>query len=190
MELNTAGGRAVVWAGLVVLMGCEAVERPDRVGIGPAAEEAREVGAVGEAGEVVRLAAETSAALELAGPGGAALLVPVYVNGSGPHGFILDTGATMTCVDASLAERLELPEARGRLEVGMGIGQEPGALALVRLDSVRVGGATAEGLTGCALDLGRFRAMGLEAEGLLGLNFLREFRVTLDFAADRVWLER
>jgi|GEM_PF-3917599 len=31
----------------------------------------------------------------LAGPGGAALLVPVFVNGEGPFDFVLDTGATL-----------------------------------------------------------------------------------------------
>jgi len=133
---------------------------------------------------------ETGVSFELAGPGGAALLVPVHVNGSGPFGFVLDTGATMTCIDRALANRLGLPEIQGQMGVGMGIGQEPGALQLVAIDSLRVGDATATGLTSCALELEQFRAMGLEVEGLLGLNYLREFRVTLDFAGERLTLER
>jgi predicted aspartyl protease len=157
-------------------VGCTVVDRADEVRI------ADETGAQVETGE-------TGVGFELAGPGGAALLVPVYVNGSGPHNFVLDTGATMTCIDTGLAARLDLPAARGR-GVGMGVGQEPGALELVSLDSLRVGGATAVGLTGCALDLERFRGMGLDVHGLLGLNYLREFRVTLDFGTERVLLER
>ncbi len=132
----------------------------------------------------------TGVAFELAGPGGAALLVPVHVNGNGPFGFVLDTGATMTCIDRGLAERLALPEIQGQMGVGMGIGQEPGALQLVAVDSLRVGDATAIDLTSCALELEQFRAMGLEVEGLLGLNYLREFLVTLDFQAQRLTLER
>lgn len=140
--------------------------------------------------EIAGDAGATGVSFELAGPGGAAVLVPVYVNGSGPFGFVLDTGATMTCIDRALAERLGLPEIRGQVGVGMGIGQEPGALQLVGIDSLRVGEATATDLTSCALELEQFRAMGLEVEGLLGLNYLREFRVTLDFAWDRLVLER
>jgi predicted aspartyl protease len=160
-----------------VLLGCAEVDRAEQVEI--AADTAAEDGA-----------GTTGVTFELAGPGGAALLVPVYVNGSGPHRFVLDTGATMTCIDATLADRLELPEERGRVGVGMGIGQEAGALRLVDMDSIRVGQATATGLVGCALDLGQFEAMGLEVDGLLGLNYLREFRLTLDFQAERLTLER
>jgi predicted aspartyl protease len=156
---------------LVALSACEASDAPEQVVIADNAP-------------------GTGVEFELAGPGGAALVVPVWVNGSGPHRFLLDTGATMTCVDAALSERLGLPEDGGRLGVGMGIGQDPGALALVSIDSLRVGEATATGLTGCALDLERFRSVGLEVEGLLGLNYLREFRVTLDFQAERLTLER
>jgi hypothetical protein len=132
----------------------------------------------------------TGVAFELAGPGGAALMVPVHINGVGPFSFVLDTGATMTCIDGAVASRLELPEAGGQTGVGMGIGQEPGALQLVRVDSIRVGEATATGLTACALGLDQFRAVGLDVDGLLGLNYLKEFRVTLDFGAERLTLER
>lgn len=140
--------------------------------------------------EIIGGSGETGVAFELAGPGGAALMVPVYVNGTGPHRFVLDTGATMTCIDAGLAERLGVPSEQGRVGVGMGIGQDAGALQLVAFDSLRVGDATATGLNGCALDLEQFSAMGLEVDGLLGLNYLREFRVTLDFQTERLTLER
>lgn len=127
---------------------------------------------------------------ELAGPGEAALLVPVEINGQGPFQLILDTGATLTCLDQSLAERLELPEARGQLGVGFGIGGGGGSMRLVEVESLRVGDATAEGLTACTVDLSSFRTAGVDAQGLLGLNFLRSFLVTLDFEAERLLLER
>ncbi len=166
-----------VLAMVVVVAGCPppgAREEVEQVAIGTEAEEP----------------GRTGVGFELAGPGEAALLVPVFVNGQGPYSFVLDTGATMTCVDMVVAEELELPTEPGRIGIGMGIEQEPGGLELVSIDSLRVGNATAMGLTGCALDLGRFRAMGLEVEGLLGLNFLREFRVTLDFRTEELTLER
>lgn len=126
--------------------------------------------------------------IRLAGPGDAALLVPVRINGQGPYDFILDTGATLTCVDQRMADSLGLPEARGRIGMGTGIRGGTGSMRLVEIDSVAVGEARAEGLTGCAVDLEQFRATGLEVHGLLGLNFLTEFRVTLDFAAERLTL--
>jgi hypothetical protein len=166
------GMRARITAlAVVVLVACADVERAERI-------------------EMAGDTPTTDVALELAGPGGAAVVVPVHVNGSGPHAFVLDTGATMTCIDEGLSDRLDLPEARGQLGAGMGIGQDAGALRLVAADSLRVGGATVMDVTLCALDLGQFRAIGLEIVGLLGLNFLREFRVVMDFQAERLSLER
>jgi predicted aspartyl protease len=127
-------------------------------------------------------------AFELAGPGGAALVVPAWVNGEGPFDFVLDTGATFTCVEVGIARRLELPEARGVVGVGAGVGAA-GQLQLVRIDSLRVGEAHVEGLTGCALDLAHMGAVGIRIDGLLGLNFLRNFRVTVDFEREVLLLQ-
>ncbi len=116
----------------------------------------------------------------LVGPGEAALVVPVELNGTGPYDFVLDTGATLTCVDDSLAEELDLPEREGVQGVGAGVGGS-GRMRLVTLDSVRVGSAAAFDLMGCALNLESIRATGIEMRGLLGLNFLKSFHVVLDF---------
>jgi predicted aspartyl protease len=149
--------------------GCEPAARPARV-------EAPADTAAGEVG------------FDLAGPGGAAVLVPVYLNGEGPFDFVLDTGATLTCVDQALAARLGLPPARGMVGLGAGAGGA-GRMELVALDSVRVGAARAAGLTGCSLDLRHTVDVGLEIDGLLGLNFLRAFRVTLDFEREILRLQ-
>lgn len=133
-------------------------------------------------------AGQAGVPIRLAGPGGAALVVPVRINGGGPWDFVLDTGATFTCVDQALADSLQLPESQGRLGVGTGVTGGPGSMRLVEIDSLSVGDARAEALTGCAIDLSQFRSMGLEARGLLGLNFLTSFRVTLDFGSERLTL--
>jgi predicted aspartyl protease len=125
-----------------------------------------------EAGEI---------AFDLAGPDEAALLVPVHINGEGPFDFVLDTGATFTCVDLELAERLALEERNDIQGYGIAIGGS-GALQLVTLDTVRIGEASASGLVGCVLDLTQLREVGPGGKGLVGLNFLREFRVELDFS--------
>ncbi len=127
-------------------------------------------------------------AFELAGQNGAAIMVPVVVNGRDTLDFVLDTGATMTCIDASLADSLELPPLSGAIGRGAGIGGG-GRIRLVEFDSVRVGGAMATDLPGCAIDLRHIQDLGLEADGLLGLNFLKPFRVTLDFERSVLRLE-
>ena len=119
-------------------------------------------------------------AWDWAGPNEAALVVPVHVNGSGPYSFVLDTGATLTCVSEALATELSLPSSTGQVGFGVGVGGS-GRMRLVRLDSIRLGAARAEDLPACALDLTAAEKAGIEFSGLLGLNFLRSFRVVLDF---------
>jgi predicted aspartyl protease len=148
-------------------LGCE-VGAPARVDAPPAGE-----------GEI---------AFELIGPNQAALVVPVLINGQGPFDFVLDTGATLTCIERTVAQRLELPSARGAVGYGAGIGGQ-GRVELVRIDSLRVGEAAAHDLVGCVLDLGSLRAVGANVDGLLGLNVLREFHVSLDFRRNILRLE-
>ena len=88
----------------------------------------------------------------LAGTGGAAIVVPVEINGTGPYQFVVDTGATLTCVDQELATRLQLPKPVGMMGYGASIG-ETGTVGLHRIETLVVGGATASELTACALDL-------------------------------------
>lgn len=111
---------------------------------------------------------------------GAAILVPVKINGTGPYQFVLDTGATFTCVDEVLAERLELPQPVGLVGYGATLGKS-GAVTLHNIKTLEVGAARASGLTACALDLQGMQKLGLGVEGLLGLNFLKSYKVEIDF---------
>ena len=121
--------------------------------------------------------------LRVAGPGGSALAVPVYVNGRGPFELILDTGATFTCLDTALVRQLALPERPGIVGAAVGV-SGTGRVKFVRVDSLRVGAARARELTACAMDMSALRPLGPEVHGLLGLNFLRSFHMTLDFERD------
>ena len=126
---------------------------------------------------------------ELVGPGGAALVVPVRINGAGPFPFVLDTGATVTCLDEALVTELKLPDAPGAMALGGGV-RGVGRMRLVLLESVALGEATVQDLQGCAVDLAPMQKAGLDIRGLLGLNFLKAYRLTVDFGANTVRLER
>jgi predicted aspartyl protease len=124
-----------------------------------------------------------SAASEIAfrlSPRASAMLVSAYVNGKGPVDLILDTGATLTCLDDSLTHELNLPRRVGAVGVGAGVGMA-GPVRLLKVDSLRVGAAAASNITVCSLDLRVLQQVSPGARGLLGLNFLKEFRVNIDF---------
>lgn len=154
-------------AALLLLAACNNVSTPARV----------EAPADSAAGEVP---------FELSGPGGAALTVPVHVNGKGPYRFILDTGATLTCLDRELVRRLALEE-KPIPGIGAGVGSS-GRMRVFGTDSVRVGAARAHDLMVCEVDLAHAGRVGVDVDGLVGLNFLKAYRVTLDFERSVVHL--
>jgi len=118
---------------------------------------------------------------KLAGPNDAALIVPVKINGNGPYDFVLDTGATFTCIDRTLAEELKLPDWSGPLGTVVITGDE-GQMGFVKTDTFTVGDtASASELLACKLDLSPMQPPGFGIKGLVGLNFLRTYRVTINF---------
>lgn len=125
--------------------------------------------------------------MRLVGPGEAALMVSAVVNGE-TLDLVLDTGATLTCLDRSVADGLGLEAAQGARGIGAGV-QGTGSMELVRIDSIAFGGTTAYDVMGCVLDLEHLDILGTAVDGLLGLNVLKEFRVVLDFPEGVVRLE-
>ncbi len=126
---------------------------------------------------------------ELAPPNDAAIIVPVKINGHGPFKFILDTGATFTCIDQKLVDELKLPEWRGQFGVGVRMPTE-GSVKLVNIDTFEVGNVKATEMKACAIEFSRLQTGGLDARGLVGLNFLKSFRVSIDFKKKILHLER
>ena len=153
----------------LIVLGCTGIGAPKSVTMPPDSA----------AGEV---------AFHLAGPNGTAIIVPAVLNGHDSVSLILDTGATLTCLDDSVARDMKLPERIGAVGSGVVVGGT-GRIRLVKLDSIKVGGASARDLTACAIDLSNVRQISPKVRGLLGLNFLRNFRVTLDFERNVVRLQ-
>ena len=127
---------------------------------------------------------------KLAGPNEAAMIVPVKINGKGPYDFVLDTGATFTCIDRKLAEELKLPDWSGPLGTVVITGGE-GEMGFVKVDVLAVGETVrASDLVACKLDLSRMQPPGFGIKGLVGLNFLKSYRVTIDFERNSLRLDK
>ena len=127
---------------------------------------------------------------KLAGANEAAMIVSVKINGKGPYDFVLDTGATFTCVDQKLAEELTLRDWSGPLGTVVITGGE-GEMGFVKIDVLEVGDTVkASDLVACKLDLGRMQPPGFGIKGLVGLNFLKSYRVTIDFERKLLRLDK
>lgn len=117
------------------------------------------------------------------------LIVPAEVNGHGPFQFVLDTGASASAISPELAARLEITSAPGQTE-GLGAGGSV-SLSLAKLESLRVGQAPSHGLTVIVPEmlapLGE--AVGTRLDGIAGYDYLRNFRLTIDYPQGRLILE-
>lgn len=101
------------------------------------------------------------------------ITVPVRINGQGPFDFVVDTGANRTVLSTELAAALRLPSA-GAASIHGIVGVEPAQTVMV--DLLEVDAVRSRRLR--APTLARSR---LGADGLLGVDVLRDRLVTLDF---------
>jgi predicted aspartyl protease len=132
-------------------------------------------------------AAHAQVPFRLAGPVKPLVMVPAFVNGRGPHAFVLDTGASATVLSPALAAALRIETMAAEPMTGAG-----GILEATtgRVGTLSVGGAALQDVSVMVADflseLGR--VAGEPIEGILGYNFLRHFRVTLDYPGGVLWL--
>lgn len=120
---------------------------------------------------------DAAARLEAAFDDAKRMVVPVYINGHGPFGFVVDTGANRSVVATEVAALCNLPSA-GQAEVHGIAGAEPANLAAVR--RLGVGDVVSSGL-----QLPVAPRAHLGADGLLGVDVLHGRRMSLDFAQNR-----
>jgi len=114
------------------------------------------------------------------------VLVKVRVNAKGPYTFFVDTGATVTVVGVPLARLLKLPVSDAPVRaIGAGgrfaAQASFAAIALgdVRQDRVQVG----------IVDLAPIRGAVGPVDGVIGYNFLRPYRVVIDYPGHELCLE-
>jgi predicted aspartyl protease len=116
------------------------------------------------------------------------VVVPVFVNEKGPYDFALDTGASSTVISLELAAEFGLAtEKISQLTAGGG----NGIVSRVQLGSLSVGAARQENLAAAASGfLTQLNAeLGSKLQGIVGYDFLRHYRVTLDYPRAALSLE-
>ena len=116
----------------------------------------------------------------LAGGRNPLILVPVYVQGKGPYEFILDTGAFHCLISPELSAAIGILPEKPLRATGAG---GPIKLSLAHVTSLVVGRARQENVeVGITEELSRFsNSIQSKVDGVLGFNFLKNFRLTLDY---------
>jgi hypothetical protein len=104
---------------------------------------------------------------------GRAAVVSALLNGSVNASLIVDTGATVTVISRGLAQRLYLSPSGSMIGYTVG---GPIVAPTARLDSIGVGAAVIRGLSVIVHDF----SPNPQIEGLLGMDFLGQFHVSLD----------
>ncbi|MDO1558932.1 aspartyl protease family protein [Brevundimonas sp. 2R-24] len=120
------------------------------------------------------------------------LIDGVRVNGQGPYRFLFDTGAQAGGrADASLVQALSLPQA-GEVQVGDGGGGPTRTLPLYGIEILDVGPVRLEGLNFISRDYNEGGALALRGhiDGVLGPDIFAGWLITIDYAAQKMRLER
>ena len=115
----------------------------------------------------------------LAGGAQPLILLPVHVNERGPFEFILDTGAGTSLLATDLAKQLQVKT------IGSKEGQTAGgkvSVSLARVDALSVGDTKLRDVDVGIVDLSPIaKTVGTKIDGDLGYNFLKHFRLTIDY---------
>lgn len=115
----------------------------------------------------------------LAGGAQPLILLPIHVNDCGPFDFILDTGAGTSLLSTELAKRLDV-KVVGSKE-GHSAGGEV-SVFLGKIDSLAVGEIKLRDVDVGIVDLSQIaKTIGANVDGDLGYNFLKHFRITIDY---------
>jgi len=110
------------------------------------------------------------------------VLVPVTLAYQGREvtaNFLLDTGATTCTISPSLAARLRVNPAEGRRGIARGVGGGVYEVRQTKLDYLIVGPNRKYDVEASVIE-------STSADGLLGMNFLRELRYHIDFQSSSI----
>ncbi len=119
------------------------------------------------------------------------IVVPVKINNSDKqYHFMVDTGA-LTVVSRKTAMELNLPAGVEIVARDSAGGSKP--MQLINLDSLRLGDMAVAECAAGILDFSEFggnlKVPDMDIDGLLGSNFLRHFKVTIDYKDKKLHLD-
>jgi predicted aspartyl protease len=110
------------------------------------------------------------------------MTVPVMINGLGPFQFIIDTGSDRSVISRELSEKLGLPQAGIATMHSMGGVDQ---VKTVKIDRLQVSNNIIRDVKAPAL-----LRRNLGADGLLGIDALKNQRIVLDFSDATMTVEQ
>jgi predicted aspartyl protease len=113
-------------------------------------------------------------------------IVAVKVNGAGPYDFMVDTGATITVVDADLVDQLKLP-IEGSVMIHSFAAASAGSRSIAR--EITVGDLTVENVAIVSMKNPLLGSERPGIRGILGENFLHHFDLLIDNQHRQVTLD-
>ena len=131
--------------------------------------------------------AQTEVPIRLANPAKPLILVDVHANGRGPFQFAIDTGTSTTVITPALAKELGVETS----SVGAGTtGGAPVDVHAGTLPSFQLGGAKIENLAVVVANFFEMlsAAVGAKLDGIVGYNFLRNYKVVIDYPGENLRL--
>ena len=120
--------------------------------------------------------------------------IDVSVDGHASTKAIIDTGAVLSIVSESFARSTGLHSLGAFQAVFYGLSRDPIVASFASIDSLRIGGVVIEGVPVAVMPDDKLsffvRDKGeIRIDMLLGATFLKEFRLTFDYASQRLGLE-
>ncbi|HEY2382696.1 MAG TPA: retropepsin-like aspartic protease [Terriglobia bacterium] len=114
----------------------------------------------------------------------ALVVLPVMVNDHGPYRFLLDTGASNTILSTAVADALMIPARRSQM-LSTAAGSVPVTVRSVNI--LQAGAARLEGIEIAVGNFGLLKTMNVD--GILGSDYLRQFKVSIDYDNQLVDIE-
>jgi hypothetical protein len=104
------------------------------------------------------------------------VVVPVTINNHGPYKFLLDTGTTKTVLSAAVADNLRISSRRTEMLFSAGGNR---VVSIRTLNILEVGATRLENVEIAVANLGLMKTLNID--GLLGSDYLRRFKVSIDY---------
>ena len=114
------------------------------------------------------------------------ILIGARINGGPEQKFVVDTGASQTVIDKTLAQTIG-PQNLSTFTVTAGSKAVP--LGYLSIQKIQIGDLTMENIPALVADLASFKAtLGQRPAGLIGTSFLKRFAVTIDYRDRKIVL--